>query len=176
MREIIFMYARNIAFYIIFMNVILILVPNVKYRGYIKTVLGFVLIIIILKPIDKLFEMRENISLDKLIDEYSINITKKEYNEANAKQRELIEKQFEEDMLIQIRELLKAMEGVKVNRVKAEYIKEKEEIAGISSLNVYIEGEGDLMKIKNIISDFYKLDYENINVIEEGTKDKEMMK
>lgn len=165
MREIIYTYARNIAFFIIFMNVILMLVPNNKYRGYIKTVLGLVLIIIMLKPMEWIFEIKEKQSLDKIIDEYSISITKREFEEVNEKQKELIKKQFEKSLLNQIKLVLKkSYNDIEVKEIEIEYV-EGENITGISKINIYASGGGK-EKMKKIISDFYNLSEENINVIE----------
>ena len=50
-------YVREITIYIILMEFILITVPENSYKGYIRLIIGSVLIIIVLKPIYSFFEV-----------------------------------------------------------------------------------------------------------------------
>ena len=55
--DIIIEYVREITIYIILMEFILITVPENSYKGYIRLIIGSVLIIIVLKPIYSFFEV-----------------------------------------------------------------------------------------------------------------------
>ena len=50
-------YVRKIAIYIIVMEFILIAVPENAYKGYIKLIIGSILVINVLKPIYSFFEV-----------------------------------------------------------------------------------------------------------------------
>lgn len=166
MREVIVKYASNIAFFIVFMNLILMLAPSEKYRGYIKAVLGFVLILVMVSPVQKLFAQKSGYKIDEAIEKYHTEIGKKEYEQGSLRQRELIERQFEKELLIQINSIIKN-QGRNVNaaELSVEYIRENDVITAIASLNITITGDFDEENIKNTIADFYKLDKENINII-----------
>ena len=55
--DIIIEYVREITIYIILMEFILITVPANSHKGYIRLIIGSVLIIIVLKPIYSFFEV-----------------------------------------------------------------------------------------------------------------------
>lgn len=168
MREMIFGYVRNIAFYIVFMNIILIIIPSNKYRGYIKTVLAFVLILIMIKPIDNLLEKSNGKGLEKIIDEYSVDLTKKEFEQGSQRQKELIIKQFENDFLNQINSIIEREDNnITAEKISISYLRENDNIIGIDNINIYIDKDCNKENIKNAISDFYNLNLNNINIIEE---------
>ena len=55
--DIIIEYVSEITIYIILMEFILITVPENSYKGYIRLIIGSVLIIIVLKPIYCFFDL-----------------------------------------------------------------------------------------------------------------------
>lgn len=168
MRELIFGYVRNIAFYIIFMNIILIMIPAGKYQGYIKTILGFVLILIMIKPAESFFKDSNGKSLERIIEEYDINLNQKEFEKGNDIQKELIVKQFEKNLLNQINNIIKKTDhDTYIEKVSVDYIEENGNIIGIENINIYVNDRCDKENIKNAISDFYNLENDNINIIEE---------
>ena len=65
-------YVRNIAFYLIFMSLSGIILPEGKYKKYINVILGLVLIIILMSPFYR-FLSTGNFDVDELID--SLNIS-----------------------------------------------------------------------------------------------------
>lgn len=50
-------YIKRIALYIVTMEFIIIAVPENSYRKYVKFITGMILVIIVLEPIYKLFEV-----------------------------------------------------------------------------------------------------------------------
>lgn len=168
MRDLIFDYVRNIAFYIIFMNIILIIIPQGRYMGYIKTVLGFVLLLIMIKPIDSFFLSGTGKNLEQTIDEYSASLSLKEFEQSEDKQKELILKQFEKDFFEQISSIVKRSEpDSEAESISIDYAEENGHITGIEKINIYMKNKCDKENIKNAVSDFYNFESDNINIIEE---------
>lgn len=50
-------YIKNIVFYIVITEFILLIVPENLYKRYIKFIIGTMLMIIVLKPINDFFEV-----------------------------------------------------------------------------------------------------------------------
>ena len=65
-------YVRNIAFYLIFMSLSGIILPEGKYKKYINVILGLVLIVILLSPFYR-FLSTGNFDVDELIDALNIS-------------------------------------------------------------------------------------------------------
>ena len=65
-------YVRNIAFYLIFMSLAGVILPEGKYKKYINVILGLVLIVILLSPFYR-FLNTGNFDVDDLLD--SLNIS-----------------------------------------------------------------------------------------------------
>ena len=68
-------YARNIAIFLIFIAFIGIVIPNEKYKKYINLICGFVLMILVLTPVLKLFSNSE-ININNIYKEMEINLNR----------------------------------------------------------------------------------------------------
>ncbi len=168
MRAVIFDYVRNIALYIIFMNIILIITPGGSYTGYIKTILGFVLLIIMIKPAESLFMGISGESLEDVIDKYSAELSLREFEQSQDHQKEIILNQFERDFFRQISDIAKKTDpNCEAEKISIDYSEENGVITGIERIDVYMKNKCDKESIKNAVADFYNFGSDNINIIEE---------
>lgn len=142
------------------MTLVEIILPDGKYRSYIKLVLGFVLIIVIISPINKL--MNNKLELNILGNDIQIskNIIDDEKEIYDKKQKELIFKEFNNKLEKQIIMLINNYADV--NEVNIYY--KNTECVEIDEISIVISNETDNEKIKNMISDFYNLPVDNIYI------------
>lgn len=186
------LYIKSIAFFIIFMAFIEIVLPNGKYRSYINLVLGIILIIMMIQPVNKLL-YKFNISIDNEIlnanYELDKSIIEKESQYYNEKQKEIILNSFRDKIKEQITylledyavvsnieiELISNENNIQIEKIfidiKKFNISDKNKIKpivideNINNNNLNDNSDENNIKIlKNIISDFYNLSIDNIYI------------
>ena len=171
-------YVRNIAVFIIFSAFVEIIVPNEKYRGYIKSIFGFFIIIIILTPIFNIFGGGEAV-FDYVGNEFNKTIMEKEGDFYDEKQKEIIRENFVKNLEEQSKKILDNLCVVHSAQFylkddsfdidKAEFVIEpKEESKSffrIEKIETQEEKDNKFFEnVKKIISDFYNLHFDNINI------------
>lgn len=157
-------YIKNIAVFLIFSTFVEIIMPNGKYKEYIRFILGIILIVIMIKPINNLIS-----SIDKNFD-ISIMKVQSELNKYTAsyesdlyagKQKELIKKEFQSNIKSQIISIIKNY--LTVNNIE---VLLKEDSFDIEQINIYASENSDenILSAKNSVSDFYNLSIDNIHI------------
>lgn len=164
MLGLISIYVKRLAIFMIFSSFIGILMPNNEYRGYIKLIMGIILILIMLQPIKNIVTNYDDMVFFK---EYELNkeIAKEELEIYEDKQTEMILIQFEKKLKEQISLLLSDYGQVKSVEVKVDNT-EGDIVLGVINLDMeaYNVENTSINEMKKILSDFYKLDEANINI------------
>lgn len=199
-------YIKNIAVCIIFSAFIQMLLPNNNFRKYIDLVLGFIIIIIVLNPIVKVFSNDYGIdyevfSMDSRIKNAKIIKQKEVYSEG---QKEVILDAYKAQIHEQIKNLIAQNIGMQIKSIDLEVDEDYDSshFASIKKLSIYVENDEQTIqdsqeviyiekikkvsiqpeaeqnnkpvmdrdtqlekKIETLISDFYKLDKDNIYII-----------
>jgi len=174
-------FVRNIAVFLIFAAFVEIIVPNEKYRGYIKSIFGFFIIIIILTPIFEIFGNKNGSAsiFDYVGNELNKTIMEKEGDFYDEKQKEIIRKNFAENLSKQAEKILENLcvvhearfylkdDGFDIDR--AEFVVEQKEESKsffrIEKIETQEEKDSKFFEnVKKIISDFYNLPFDNINI------------
>ncbi len=103
-------YIRDLAVFLIFTTFALAVIPDSKYKSYIKLTLGFVMIFLILQPINSFLGNSNERSLNDIVDEFTTRITidgayteKIQYDET---QNELILETYKSSIKDQIKSLV----------------------------------------------------------------------
>lgn len=100
-------YIKNIILFLIFMSFIQVILPNSKYRSYINLVFGMMLIFIMIKPLDLIFDSVKNVEALTIFNEEELkknaNIDIKKYENI---QNDMVKKVFKENIKKQIKTLL----------------------------------------------------------------------
>lgn len=176
-------YISNIAIFLVFAVFAEIILPDSKYRGYINLIAGFILIMILLKPVGKLFTQSENFfeSFVMNIDnELSHKIIENEETFYTDKQREIIKEKYCEELKQQAAQILGGYctvedvnfvfdkESLRIQNAEfVIFVHEKEKSFFRIERREDLENEQAeyIKNIKNIISNFYNLSFDNINII-----------
>lgn len=95
--EFAFDFAKNIVIYTIFANLWEMMIPEGRFAGYIRLVLGFVLVAVILQPVSKLFD-KDTYDLF----EYEIKLADKQLTVYGEKWYDVIEKEFAERIVYEL--------------------------------------------------------------------------
>lgn len=64
-------YIKNIAIFLIFSTFVMVIIPNSKYKNYINLALGFVMIFLVISPIQSLLSGSENFLAGGFINKFS---------------------------------------------------------------------------------------------------------
>ncbi len=182
-------YIKTITFYVVFINIIEMVMPSDKYSSYIRLFLGLVLVYIIIKPVfllninyvsNDIFKNYENYILSN-----SQNIDLENMEETKI---ELVTNSYIENEKVELINLVEANTNYKViqceliiNKNVSTYGEIEEVILVLSDLedtlvtpieeikitknNMSHNGESDkILEIKNIIKEVYNLSLNNINI------------
>lgn len=166
-------YASNIVFFLLLMVFLKMFLNNKKYVNYIDVILGFLLILILIEPITKVFSM-ENIDF-KVLQEEQVNI--EEYmsmgdDYISSMSAKTMKKQIEGLLVDYDYEIYDTTISFdeEYNLKSINIILEDSTIFEVSVDQINIEGQGavveslEILEIKNLISDFYNLSLSHINV------------
>jgi len=99
-------YIKNIALFIIFMSFIGMIIPQSKYKGYVNLVLGFVLIFLVLSPLQSImggFTGDIGSAILKMQNSLELNIMAKGLDIYDEAQRELVINEFKTQINSQIK-------------------------------------------------------------------------
>lgn len=131
-------YIKNIVVLLIFSLFAEMLLPDNRFRGYIKIVTGVVLIAVILKPLGQLV----NDGKFNIYDVVNVNDDVAEINTDDINSEEFIFKLYEENIEEKVKQIL-TDQGVDIKDVKVEteYDRDSEKYGGINSIDVFIESD-----------------------------------
>lgn len=168
-------YIKNIILFLIFTSFIQIILPSSKYRSYINLILGTILIFVMISPLNKMLGNLENIKTITIFKEdykTNININSDKYLEV---QNKMIKRAFEDNIKNQINTMLKDeyyVTNINIslyeNKYKELFIEKIQLDIVYNNKNIYVEPFKESSnnikddKIKNLISNMYNLDDENI--------------
>lgn len=192
MMDGIYSWIKNIAFFLILILAVQNIVPDNKYKKYIKIFSGVILILIIISPITDMFGVTDKISklydkkvIEQQLEEMQGNLSgmENEINDAAASQ-------YNEYIKEQVADIVSG-QGMYLDEFSCETKDEEDEVT-IVSMNLTVSredksdekividkisigtdktgdatGESDstsLQNIKNSIADFYNISDDNINI------------
>jgi len=142
--------------------------PNSKFKEYIRFVLGIILIVIMIEPINNIVaDISKNLDINvmRFETELNKNIIKNENEFYTQKQNEIIKKEFKNNLEKQIKAI--CQKYFTVNNINIILNDNNFEILKIY---IYIDDKSDIdeenniLMIKNSISDFYNLSVDNIHI------------
>ncbi len=169
---------KNIAVFLIFSAFAEIIIPNEKYKVFLKSIIGFFIIIIVLNPVFNIFNKDNTNIFDYVGNEFNKTIIEKEGNFYDKKQKEVIQKNFLENLnrqAVKILENVCIVHNVEFYLEKDSFNIERIELAveendeksffRIEKFKTQEEKESEFNNnVKKIISDFYNLPYDNIYI------------
>ena len=186
-------YVKNIILVMIFDAFAQMLLPNNNFKKYMNIVMGFIIILVVLEPIRAIFSNSEKFDLEVFSIQSQIKnnsfIEQKEFYE--NKQEELILNTYTENIKQQIRQIVSKGSEVEIESIDVEL--EEYNIKSIEIYGYEINKKADDNRIKieeifigdrttevsdvekrnykaqenlkNLISDFYKIETDNIHII-----------
>ncbi len=190
-------YIKNIGVFIIFITLIGIISPTDKYKKYIKLILGFILIFVVISPISSLLK-NNNFSVDNLM--VKMAYSPEQDFEDTISQNDLIIQNYEAELEAQVSNILKNNQKYALENCFFNIDKSEENFGAIKSIGIIlnektadkknkliriekvvisepVSEENDIQNeelnlIKNSISGFYNLSGENIYItVHENTKE-----
>ena len=99
-------YIKNIAIFIIFMSFVGMIIPQSKYKGYINLVMGFVLIFLVLSPLQSImggFTGDIGSAVTRMQNSLELNIMAKGLDVYDEAQKELVINEFKAQINAQIK-------------------------------------------------------------------------
>lgn len=156
-------YVKSIAYFMVFMTLTDIILPETRLRGYIKLILSLLLVFIMLRPIDKIIVGGIDAGLDDIFNrinsEMQVSIAQNSSEFYTEKQKQLIMNDVNES----IRERLNKLCGsdIEISGVSAEF---NDDFEFLDSIYVEMKGSGNCADLKNIISSAYNVSQENIYI------------
>lgn len=171
-------YTKNIAYFVVFTAFAEIIILEGNYRKYINIITGFFVIFLSVAPISAVFSNLNIITEKNFFAadwEFNKRLMQKEEKYYNSKKNDIILMEMKKDVEKRTADILNIYGQVK--KVSVEIDKEKMDIKNVyaelvlkeNKKFIRIENKNEITeleeKLKNIISDFYNLDNNNINII-----------
>lgn len=186
-------YIKNIVFVMIFNVFVEVLMPNNNFKKYMNMVIGFIVILIVLEPIREIFSASDKFDLEVFAIQSQIEnnsfVQHKEFYE--EKQEQLIIDTYTENIKQQISQIIDKSSDVEIESINLEldeYNIKSIEVYGYEKKGEVINNQINIEKIlvgkktaevsnieeknykiqenlKNLISDFYNIETDNIHII-----------
>ncbi len=170
---------NNVTMYLIFTIVINVIIANKSYKKYVDLIVGFVFILILLNPINKIFKTNFN-DLSKEIEKYEQKIEERKesinYEHIKADNQKIIAEIYRNNLKEQLIDLIKS-NYKDINIIYAKIIIEEgaDNVGDIRSIDVTArvkseindktqDGKNIEEKLKKLIKNFYNIVDENIHV------------
>ncbi|HBY21276.1 MAG: hypothetical protein A2Y24_00795 [Clostridiales bacterium GWE2_32_10] len=179
--EYIKLWINNLAMFIVLTILVNVIISNKSYKKYINLILGFVLIVIVLTPINKFLTNSDNFLEDEILKQKNV-LDKQELdinrNQIESQKKKAILQIYINNMKEQIENILIQNMGLKLLNVDLKLGESDDEVEEIQSIYItvsknsdYIESDinkiGDEIlekRIKTLLKDFYNIDENNIYV------------
>ncbi len=141
---------KSIVIFTIFSSLVMFLLPDEKYRKYIRTAIGFVMVLIVINPILTLSDLSDYLSFDYFYQAAGCSVSESD----TGYYRDLMENMIEE--YIRDNYLLETQVGI---RFDDSYV--------ISNMEVvlYEDGEDFEEQIRNDIAESFGVAAENISIL-----------
>ncbi len=169
------MYVKNVGYFLVFSVFVRVITPNSRYKGFVDVVLGLLLIIVILGPIQALLSQAASIKLAG-VEEASASARRDEKYYQGFRSS-VLKNAFDKELKEQLTALL-AEEGFVLTQLDTEV---NEDFTAVTKmeLTVYAEDKGvpfirveakeaslvEISNIKNRISNVYNLSGDNIHIV-----------
>lgn len=139
MIESIYGWMRNLAYYFIFMTAVLNLLPDDRYRKYVRSFLGMLLILVVIDPLLSLGDFKGR--LEEIFQRENYRLQNEEVFQYSADfdeiRQEYIRSATETEIRIQIRQLLQNYE-LKEREIRVSL--RGEETLQVERLEIYLDG------------------------------------
>lgn len=171
---------KSIVIYSLLATIITNILPNDSYKKYTKIFIGMVLIIVIIKPFSNLINMDNYLSYDVLVENLNLEamaVSNSSFVNNKSVYEDTLKKQISSQLIASGYEVVSvdiAIDGnnndFSINDIQLVVNKtssssnisvDKVQVISVSESNGNSEEEN---KVKSLISDFYNLDINNINV------------
>jgi stage III sporulation protein AF len=146
-------FVRQILITAIFFSIIIIIVPDEKYKKYIKFFCSAFLVVLLISPIKNLLESEQYIYG---IDTYEIT-TKEKYEEI---QDMVIKEEYIRNLK---NEIQSDLENFDINLSQVEILLNEDMSVNSVIINAYINGENNINTLRATISKKFNISEENIN-------------
>ena len=169
-------WVRNLAFYFIFLSVLMNVIPQGEKRKYIRFFMGLLLILVLIQPLLTAGQLEQILSWETLSEgirqEYEDFSMEKKYLEQEGK--DYVQKNCQKEMERQIKTLLEQLSyestEVRVDFFNGEKLDVKEIRCVIRRADGNPPGEGEPDQVKRKLAQVYNLPEGNINIkIQEQT-------
>lgn len=175
-------YIRTLAIFMLFMSFVGIVAPSSKYKDYIKLIMGFMLVLIMVSPIINIMGAWDNVLIYLEDELFTNNYTNVDISHAEETQRRLIAENIQMALSPQIKDLVLDY-GFVATDVSIYVSKEDENFLEI--LGIYIQlqrtqntgviqidvimpsdnvEDSRINGLKNAISNFYNLSVNHIHI------------
>ena len=158
-------WVRNLAFYFIFLSVLMNVIPQGEERKYIRFFMGLLLILVLIQPLLTVGQLEQILSWETLSEgirqEYEDFSMEKKYLEQEGK--DYVQKNCQKEMERQIKTLLESTE-VRVDFFNGEELDVKEIRCVIRRADGNPPGEGEPDQVKRKLAQVYNLPEGNINI------------
>ncbi|WP_105618130.1 stage III sporulation protein AF [Vallitalea okinawensis] len=129
----------NIAVFIIFISIIELIMPNQKYKKYIKLILGLIFILVIIEPFFSIMGLDNYLTMSTmnsnlLIQQENVKTGLDHYND---KQKAIVREQYEMMVLDQI-EIVLNSNNIKLFKGKIEFYEDDEQYGEIKNMELTI--------------------------------------
>ena len=171
-------YIKNIILFLIFMSFIQVILPNNKYRSYINLVFGMMLVLVMIKPLNFIFQNIKTVQALAIFNEEEINLN----NDVNVDkyknvQNQMFKTAFEQNIKNQIENMLQNKYTIK--NIQIEFYESDYEQIMIDSItldltqsdkSIYVKpfnedndkNKKEIDNIKKLISKNYEINLNNI--------------
>ena len=169
-------YLKNVVLFLLFVTFLQTIIPTKKYANYIQLIFGIILIFIMLNPLKDFLTNFKKVDFDKFYDEIFDTYKLEDYNieEYYEIKNEIVLNAYKDN----IKNKLEKEIGNKydINDIIIDLEKDKKDDIFIKKLNIYLNIQNtnsydafdneeiakDKQNVKNIVSNFYNIDIDNI--------------
>jgi Stage III sporulation protein AF (Spore_III_AF). len=181
-------WVKNISFYLILVTMITYLMPNAKYKKYLKFFTGVLLVVLVIQPFVNLTNRKDILNRAFLVEglKEEINSIKRETQVIQNVQNDAIKQGYEEEIERQIGEIA-SKQNLYIQSVEVKWLVDaKGAFVGIDALNVIVSTKEDAqngiiiqdiligkeeeiesmeeINLKNDIQEVYNILSDNINI------------
>jgi len=180
-------WVRNISFYLILITMITYLMPNAKYKKYLKFFTGILLVVLVIRPLIGLTNRQEILNRAFLVEglKAEMNSMRKETQALGNIQSDVMRQGYEAEIERQIGEIA-SKQNLYMRNVQVEWSVDRQgALVGINGLHIVVStkesGHGIVVKeiligeegavqsmeeinLKNDIQDVYNILSDNINI------------
>lgn len=171
-------YIKNIILFLIFMSFIQVILPNNKYRSYINLVFGMMLVLVMIKPLNFIFQNIKAVQALAIFNEEDINLNNNiNVDKYKNVQNQMFKTAFEQNVKNQIENMLQNKYIIK--NIQIQFYESDYEQIMIDTITLYLiennksvyvkpfnennnKNEKEVEDIKRLIAKNYEINLNNI--------------